>query len=1188
MRDMLKQITERKLEYENGSLDFSCAKVELFLQAGECCEGSFDIMTHGAHAIGRVSSSDIRMECLTTELAGMDEEIAFRFHGEHVQAGEVIRGYFYVVSNLGEYSLPFTATASEGVLQSSVGPVKNLFHYVNLARDSWEEAVELFYSPDFVNILAGNDSQYYTLYMGLSSDEGNAHNVDQFLTAIHKKQPLEYQLMETGLDLEEPAGMTELEVNLTRSGWGHTCLRVNVQGEFLFTEKQTITGEDFVGGICRLPVFIDGSMLHGGKNLGCITLFDTEHTLTAPVTVRCGRGGAALARAARERKRIMAQLMEHYQALRLKQISTAIWLRESDKLVDALVTMDEQDVAARLFQARLMITDQRDHEAGWLLDHAGELLEQGQGLHGAEPEALEAYYLYLTMLLKQDEEYTAQVAERVRSIYYEHPGQWRVAWLYMKLSEDFQRNPSAKWSFLAKLSGYGCCSPVIYIEALKLLNRNPAMLRRLGDFELQVLVYGNKRNVLSPELLEQMYYLAERTKEYSPRLYVLLRSCYERLPQERILKEICRLLIKGNKVTAEAFAWYKRGVEEELRITKLYEYFMMALDPDGEICLPKQVLLYFSYQNNLDYARSACMYRYLLEHKEEYIDLYADYHQQIQEFAVEQIRKGRVNRDLAVLYRELLTDDRIDEEVARQLGHMIFTHEIRLANSGIRNVVIYQPGNRMETIYPVVGERACFALYGSDCLVLLEDGSGCRYLQGIPYTLDKLMIPGRYIRQVAGWVKNNPELDLYLYRSRELPEETDMEALWQRVWQHEGLELSVRREACLRLMQHYYQTEQKQRLYDFLMKLPAELLGRQEQQEAVRYMVICGNYEQAYRWLCDYMLYGLDGKAMVCLAGQMIQNCEYARDEQLLKLSELIFQEKKYDSTILRYLCLHYQGPSRDMRNIWKAARSYDVDCHELSERLLLQMLLTGVYVGEQDEIFASYVSEGADPEVEAAYLSQSAYDYFVRDKKAQPEIFQEIMRLRQSGEPIRKVCRLAFVKYYAERPQERTEEIYQTAADFIRQLMDEGIHLEAFLSYKGLEKELAPIMDRTFIEYHGHPDSVVRIHYLLTQENSGEDLYITEEMLPICGGVCSKEFVLFFGETLQYYIMEERGRVEQLMESGKLCRGDASALEHEGRFERINEMVTSRVLEDYDSLDRQLEEFYRTEYFNREFFQLR
>lgn len=139
-----------------------------------------------------------------------------------------------------------------------------------------------------------------------------------------------------------------------------------------------------------------------------------------------------------------------------------------------------------------------------------------------------------------------------------------------------------------------------------------------------------------------------------------------------------------------------------------------------------------------------------------------------------------------------------------------------------------------------------------------------------------------------------------------------------------------------------------------------------------------------------------------------------------------------------------------------------------------------------------------------------------------------------------------------------------------------------------GRERELAPLMDRTFIEYHGHPDSVVRIHYLLSQENGDEDLYVTEEMRPVYGGVCSKEFVLFFGESLQYYIMEERGRVEQLMESGELKKSETSAPEPEGRFGRINEMAVSRSLGDYDALEGQLEEFYRKEYLDRQLFRLK
>lgn len=1190
MQDNIQQILEENFAYENGSLDFSCTKIELTLQPGEYYEGSFQIQVHGGgHTVGQVTSSDIRMECLTREFAGSGEEIAYCFHGEYLQAGDGVKGNFHVVSSQGEYTLPFAVTVAESMPESSIGTIRNLLHFTNLAKASWEEAVALFYSPDFVKLLPGNDRQYYTLYMGLSSCEGNEHNVDEFLTAIQKKQPLEYLLTEPQLELEDPTGVAELEIGLTRNGWGAVGLQIAVEGDFLFTEKQRITDDDFMGSGCRLPVFVDSSMLHGGRNLGSVTLFDTEHTLVVPVIVRCGRKRSGK-KGPQERKRIYVQLMEYYQAMRLKQISTSTWLKESDKLVEALVAMDEQDVAARLFQAQLLITGQRYHEAGWLLDHARDLLEQEEGSYETDPAVLEAYYLYLTTLIRQDEKYTAKVTDRVRQIRYEQPGQWRVTWLLLYLSPEHHRTPGNRWAFLEKQSGHGCCSPVICIEALNLLNQNPALLRRLGDFELQVLVYGSKKEALTPQLLEQLYDLAGRVKEFSPRLFTILCSCYERQPQERVLKEICTLLIKGSKVSPEAFIWYQRGVEAQLRITKLYEYYMMTLDLDGQVALPKLVLLYFSYQNNLDYAHSAYLYRYVLEHREEYEELYAAYYQQMERFVLEQLTKGRMNRDLAYLYRELLTDAMIGEQTAEPLSRMIFAHEIRLSHSGIRSVVVCQPGNLMETLYPVVNGRAWVALYGSDCRILLEDADGCRYVREIPYTLEKLMAPGRYIRQVAQQVENSPELDLYLYRSGELLEEPEelREARWLRIWHCEELEPEVRREACVKLMHAYYETDRTQALDSFLAELDGELLGRQERQEAVRYLTIRGSYDQAYRWLCDYGLYELDRRVMVHLVGQMIQRREYTEDEQLLQLAELIFHSKKYDGTILRYLCLYGQGTSGELRSIWKAARAFDVDCYELSERLLVQLLVSGAYVGEQEEIFAYYVAQGPKQEIAAAYLTRSAYDYFVKGKEVQQEVFREILHLQQRQEPLQKVCRLAFVRYYAGHLQEITEEIRQTARAFILELMEEGVRLKDFLAYPGMERELGSLMDKTIIEYHGHPDSVVRIHYLLTQEDGTGDIYVTEEMQPVYGGVCSKEFLLFFGESLHYYIVEERGRVEQLMESGKLQRSDTRTQEREGRFGRINDMVISSSLQDYDGLDQKLEAFYRTEYLNRQLFRLK
>ena len=95
LTDQIGHILEGNFDYDSGSLDFSCTIIELDLRPGECYEGSFGIEVHGGgHTVGWIGSSDIRMECLTRDLTGADEEVAFRFHGEQLQAGEAVRAAF--------------------------------------------------------------------------------------------------------------------------------------------------------------------------------------------------------------------------------------------------------------------------------------------------------------------------------------------------------------------------------------------------------------------------------------------------------------------------------------------------------------------------------------------------------------------------------------------------------------------------------------------------------------------------------------------------------------------------------------------------------------------------------------------------------------------------------------------------------------------------------------------------------------------------------------------------------------------------------------------------------------------------------------------------------------------------------------------------------------------------------------
>ena len=95
--------------------------------------------------------------------------------------------------------------------------------------------------------------------------------------------------------------------------------------------------------------------------------------MVVKVGERAARSGSELAR-----KRCTVQLMEFYKAFRMKKIGTGTWLKETGKLVDKLVNMDEDDISARLFQAQLLITEERINEAGWILDHVADLFEKQQ------------------------------------------------------------------------------------------------------------------------------------------------------------------------------------------------------------------------------------------------------------------------------------------------------------------------------------------------------------------------------------------------------------------------------------------------------------------------------------------------------------------------------------------------------------------------------------------------------------------------------------------------------------------------------------------------------------------------------------------------------------------------------------------------------------------------------------------
>lgn len=1130
-------------------------------------------------------TSDLRMECVTSRFAGSEDEIGYRFDAAGMEAGEEVGGFFYIISNRGEYYLPFQVTVLPDEISSSLGEIRNLFHFTNLAKTNWEEAVKLFYSAEFRHVFTGHDRQYYAAYKGLSSVPGNEHNVEEFLLEIHKKKPVEYLPEESEIRIEDPVPEARYAFVVNRNGWGYTHLRIKAEGDFLRLPEETVGDDAFLGNVYRLYYHIEQEKLHRGYNYGAILLVQENRTIRVPVTVVQRVSGGRLYELCREKKQLTVQLMEYYQAYRLKKIGAVTWLNETNRLLSRMEQLDDKDVAVKLFRGQMLLSQERANEAKWQIENQRELVN---ALRDENP-ALWCYYLYLTTLISEDEAYADEVAQIVWRVYEHRKGDWRIAWLLLYLSEEYTESPSRRWLLLEEAFSHRCTSPILYMEAWNILCMNPAMLRKLALFEEQVLTYAVKNDLMQEDILLQVVYLAGQSRGYSERLFRILTGCYAQIPHKEVLHEICTLLIKGNRSGEDCFFWYRAGVEENLRITRLYEYYMMSLPRNFDGELPKMVLMYFAYRSDLHYELTAYLYAYVHRHREELEEIYVNYMASMERFVLEQIRRGRINRDLAYLYSHLLTPSMIDEESARTLVSLLFMREIRVEQEGVKEALLAYPCRADIKSFPLTEGRAFVPVYENGCKVLLGDGKGNCFTVSVPCEAEALLSPRELEGVISPYVRNHLGYAVYVCYERQntFSVQEDSVDLFVLLSRSDRIEEEERRKIRRMVVKFYYEQDRMRELDEYLLSLRPEDVNGQDRGEIVRCMVNRGMYEEAYEWVRRFGPYAIDAKTLLKLGSRFLALTEETEEDPfLVGLLSYVVKKGKYDDNVLQYLVQWFSGSIKDMRDVWQVAESFGTDTYKLSERMLTQMLYTGAHVGEKLEIFRSYSRNGGNEKLRAAFVSACCYDHVVNGEITDPYIFESVVQLCREGAPLHQVCKIAYLSFLADK--ERSEETREICVVFLEALLAQGIVLPFYRNYFGYVPQLSVYLDKTMVEYRTKPGVRVMIHYLIQDEGSDGQEYTHEEMRDMFGGICVKEFILFFGEKLQYYITEESAAGEQLTESNEISRSDAGQDGLEGRFHLLNDIMIGKTLHDYDTVSDLLLEYFKQDHMVEEIFTLR
>ena len=1161
-----------------GNLTFSESKIELTLKQGELHEGYFTIECPESNTMeGYVYSSSVRMQTEVRFISGASVAVPYEFDSAGMEQGDVLKGSFMIVSNMGEYILPFVVQISHDTIESSLGSIRNLFHFTNLAKSDWEEAVRVFYNPGFIDIMTGSDASYRNLYMGLTACGNKNHNLEEFLIGINKKKIIEYSLSDENIRISDIYEDVTQTLKIVKDGWGYVLLGAKAEGDFINLPGNRIKSDDFAGNECIFEFRIDASKLHEGNNFGRIVFKHLYGQFAVDITVsnttRSRRTGAL-----HRLKTAKCSLVRYYLDYRMDLISKNKWVQLTEEIVSHRVSIDSDDIENALYETYLLLKQERFNEAKWILDR------QISPVIEDEEDELYCFYLYLMALYNVDNFYTAEIGARVGSIYDKNPENWRVGWVLLKTLDEFKRNPTRKYAFAIKMLALGCNSPLIYIEIVKMLHKMPSLLMHFDREELRVLSFAAKNRLISVELREQIAYQALKTKEYDPEIVRILKALYDSNPTDDVLQAMCAQLIRGDKTGEKYYDIYAQGVKRGFGITRLYESYLMSVGDRTDIEIPREALMYFTYDNDLSYKQKAYLYAYIFKHKEANPDIYIEYRADIERFVLKQLYAGRLNRDLAYLYLELVLKEMPTEDNICQFASLMLTHLIRVEDPQIVSVVVMDERLKQESIYQVSLGKALVILPSSDYTVLLEDSLGNRYYGTKEYITERFFLPRKLMPIIEPYAKDSLFLDLFIcegnkefiviternherYQYLELSEEVD-----------ERFKAAIR----LPLIQYYRDADDTAMLDGLLERIDRDDVPYKDRDELIRLLIARGFTDRAYEYVLYYGPESIDPQVLVRLSTMIIDKDGLIEDDNLTAIIVSAFDRGKYNETGLLYLTKFYKGPAKNLRNIWKAASGFYVDTYSICERMIEQMLITGAYIGQEAQVLKEYVEGGAKTGLELEYLTYFADEYLLGDRIMDEYFFKEMARIYENEHDLPKVCMLAFLKYYAQnaKPSDIKDNMAEHIRRYIKTLyIDDGVVMPFMQAFASISVEAEQISKLTIVEYRGQPDSRVTINYFISSENSENYGYTRDELHEVYGGIYTGSYLLFFGDALQYYVTESKDGMEELTQSGTATRNDVDSLGGNDKFTLINDISMASTLKDYDTAYRLIEEYKQKEY---------
>ena len=1139
----VEQLLSGRYEYTRIPPSLSEESVRLTIEPGKDGRGSILVKSGDGQRLrgfGHVTCA--RIVLAHERYTGTALKIDYGVDAGGLRNGDTVDGEIILSLNTGEIEIPVHADILDQDRMTSMGRIRNLDEFAQLAKVDPPEALRVFSSGSLAGCIPEQDQETATLLRTLTANPVTYQRMEEFLVATGKKEAVVLTANKNSEIFEHLTESTQGIIRIAKNTWGNVNLQVSAKGSFIKIPQKHFVEDDFVGNALSLPYIISYEDLGEGLNKGMLLISSDGGDITVHITAT--RHSVERDEEKKRIKRAAAGICHDLMEFMLGRTDGTTLVKRCVPRIGVIRRNVEEGIGPDLLEAYTY------YLAGAKEASAGLLKKWREHDFGEEAASYEAAYLFLSAKtgLRYTEDETLR--DEMAALFSEDEESLIILLLLAETDPALRERPGRILSYMSRMYRAGNNSPFLFLKASMLLRGRAALLTNLSPFAKALLLFALRYGLCDQDTALRAALLAANEKTFTPAVYHILSASYKLYPMDEILEALCRLILKGNPRRAEYHIWYALAISKDIRITRLYEYYMETLPERYRKPLPLKVRRYFTMNNTLGAGRRALLFANIVWNRSFDPETYEEYVPVMQAFAEESLLRENMNEDFAILYSEFIRS-LPSQELAEAMSSVMFRHVIYCDDPRVREVVVTHAALRKEEVYPLYHGRAYADIYTDDAIVVFQDERGRRFRSGLGYSIQRLIDTGTYAETCRRL--GVLETPLALHFASRGPVEENEEYLPEFMYISTCPEFTeeYRKKTGAELLSYFASHRDSDSLDLYLTKISPEKAAEGAHLLLIEIMSMRGMNREAYALAIRYGYEGLEPNLFGRLVSKIITLKDEAFDEELVLAADWVRRAGTADERVLQYLCRYYEGRLSDMTEVRKRCAHRGIDTSGLDEKILRYSMFTGTRVPEGPMILSAYAKAGGSPKICDAYLNFEALRSFADNTALDMLIASRIARGVDSKEKTDAVCLLALLKYYTEKAP-LTEEETGRRDRLFAQMVREGYLFSFYARIPVDLRQLYHLDDKLILEYRGLPqDKATAVYTLSSEPDKGVR---TIPMRRMISGIFACPVTAFAGEVVRYTVNVRRGGTEYTSEE-QLQVMPLQDKYGRSRYQRINRM---------------------------------